>query len=206
MEGKILLNFTAIDFETATRYKNSACSVAVVDIEDGKIVDKYYTLIRPPRLEFDPFNIMIHHITPEMVEDAEDFAGIWPTLKKHLEGRIVLAHNAMFDMGVLRSCLLTHDIEAPEFLQGCTVQLSRKAWPELVNHKLDTVGHFLNVDFNHHDALEDARACAAIPLAAAQAVGAEDIPSLFSSLHVKLSEFDPNPHTRNTYSCGKKSL
>ena len=73
MEGKFLLNFTAIDFETATRYKNSACSVAVVDIEDGKIVDKYYTLIRPPRMEFDSCNIMIHHITPDMVEDAEDF-------------------------------------------------------------------------------------------------------------------------------------
>ena len=194
MGGKFLLNFTAIDFETATRYKNSACSVAVVDIEDGKIVDKYYTLIRPPRMEFDSCNIMIHHITPDMVEDAEDFSGIWPELEKHLSGRVVLAHNAPFDMGVLRSCLLTHKIDAPEFIQGCTVQLSRKAWPELMNHKLDTVGRFLNVDFKHHDALEDARACAAIPLAAAKAVGASDINELFSAFNVKLAEFDPNPH------------
>ena len=194
-----MLNFTAIDFETATRYKNSACSVAVVDVQDGRIVDKYYTLIRPPRLEFDPMNITIHHITPVMVRDAEDFAGIWPELRKHLEGRIVLAHNAPFDMGVLRSCLLTYHIEAPMFTQGCTVQLSRTVWPDLANHKLDTVGRFLQVDFAHHDALEDARACAAIPIAAAQQEGTEDIPSLFDIFHVSLKDFDPNPHLSKTF-------
>ena len=187
------MDFTAIDFETATEKANSACSVAVVEVRGGEIARTYSTLIRPPRMAFLPFNISIHGITPEMVADARDFAGIWPELRPFLEGRLVLAHNAPFDMGVLKSSLLANHIEPPHFLHCCTVQISRKAWPDLPNHKLDTVGDFLHVDFRHHDALEDARACAAIPLAAAEQFGVDSVEALAACLRVSVKPFDCTP-------------
>lgn len=185
-----MMDFTAIDFETATERSNSACSVAIVEVRDGKIAQSYSTLIRPPRLKFSPFNIQIHGITPEMVEHERGFAGIWPELRPFLENRIVLAHNAPFDMGVLKSSLLANHIELPSFLQCCTVRISRKAWPDLPNHKLNTVSDFLHVNFRHHDALEDARACAAIPLAAAKLVGADSVEELAKALRVSIRPFD----------------
>ena len=188
-----MMDFTAIDFETATERQNSACSVAVVEVRDGKIAQSYSTLIRPPGLEFSPFNIRIHGIMPEMVEHERGFAGVWPELRPFLENRIVFAHNAPFDMGVLRSSLLANRIEPPRFFQCCTVRISRKAWPELPNHELNTVGDFLHVDFRHHDALEDARACAAIPLAAAEMVGADSVEELAKYLRVSIRPFDCTP-------------
>ena len=95
-----MMDFVAIDFETATDKRNSACSVAVVEVRGGEIARTYSTLIRPPRLAFLPFNIEIHDITPEMVEHERDFAGVWPELRPFLENHIVFAHNASFDMGV----------------------------------------------------------------------------------------------------------
>ena len=189
------MEYTAIDFETATDRQNSACSVAVVEVRDGKIARTYSTLIRPPRLEFSTFNIRIHGITPEMVEHERGFAGIWPELRPFLENRIVFAHNAPFDMGVLRSSLLANHIAPPDFFQCCTVQISRRAWPELPNHKLNTVGDFLHLDFRHHDALEDARACAAIPLAAARMVGAGSAEELAKILRVSIRPFGCMPKT-----------
>ena len=124
-----MMNFTAIDFETATSSRNSACSVAVVEVKDGKLFDSYYALIRPPELKFNYFNIQIHGIHPEDVKDAPDFAGIWPELKKRLEGRIVVAHNAQFDMSVLKYSLLENDLSIPKFSYCCTVKIARKVWP-----------------------------------------------------------------------------
>lgn len=187
------MDFTAIDFETATGKLNSACSVAVVEVKDGEIARSYHTLIRPPRLAFLPANIRIHGITPEMVEFERDFAGVWPELRPFLENRIVVAHNAPFDMGVLRSSLLANRIEPPHFFQCCTVQISRKAWPDLENHRLDTMGEFLRISFRHHDALEDARACAAIPLAAARLFGVDTIGALAERLHVAVKPFECVP-------------
>ena len=187
------MDFTAIDFGTATEKSDSACSVAVVEVRGDEIARSYSTLIRPPRLAFSPFNIRIHGITPEMVAHERGFAGIWPELRPFLENHIVLAHNAPFDMGVLKSSLLSNHIAPPHFLHCCTVQIARKAWPELPNHKLDTVGDFLHVDFRHHDALEDARACASIPLAAAKIFGVDSMEELAKALHVSLKSFDCTP-------------
>lgn len=184
-----MLNFSAIDFETATSKYDSACSVAVVEVKDGVVADSYYTLIRPPQLCFLPFNIKIHGITPTMVKDEPDFAGIWDELRKRLEGKIVVAHNAQFDMGVLRACLKTYGLETPNFRHCCTVSLSKKAWPDLYNHKLDTVGNYLAIKFRHHNAFDDAKTCAAIPLALAREMGTDSFEELAARLKVNIKSF-----------------
>lgn len=184
------MDFAAIDFETATAARDSACSVAVVEIKDGRVRQSFSALIRPPENRYNAFNIKIHGITPEDTETAPDFAGVWPELAAHLENKIVVAHNARFDMGVLASCLAGAGLRAPKFFYADTVAIARKAWPELANHKLDTVGAFLGLKFQHHDALEDARVCAAIPLCAGRELGTVgDFPALVRALGVRLIPF-----------------
>lgn len=86
-------------------------------------------------------------------------SGVWKEVAERLEGSIVFAHNARFDMGVLASVLDVYDLPDIHFLYGDTVAVSRMLWKELPNHKLDTVAGSLGYDFNHHQALDDARAC-----------------------------------------------
>lgn len=184
-----MMDFAAIDFETATASRDSACSVAVVEVKDGKLYDSYYTLIQPPENRYHFFNTRIHGITREDTADAPGFAQIWPELRRHLEGRIVVAHNARFDMGVLGACLAKNGLGNPDFAYCDTVAISRKVWPELVNHKLDTVGDFLQIEFNHHNALDDARTCAYIPVAASQEMAADSLEDLVKKLGVSVQQF-----------------
>ena len=184
-----MMNYIAIDFETATGSMNSACSVATVEVRDGQLKESWTTLIQPPKLAFDDFNIGIHGISPKHVEDAPTFAEIWQELKERLAGKIVVAHNASFDMGVLKASLLANHLQAPLFRTCCTVRISRKVWPDLVDHKLNTVGAHLNINFQHHRALDDARTCAAIPLFAGVATGTDDLEELAQKIGVKIDDF-----------------
>ncbi|MBO5244552.1 MAG: 3'-5' exonuclease [Selenomonadales bacterium] len=155
------MNFTAIDFETANRDRNSACSVAVVEVRAGELYDSFYTLIRPPEgTRFDPNCIMVHGIYPEDVRCQPTFEEIWPALRPRLAGKSVIAHNATFDMSVLRACLETYRIPKPQFQYFCTVQMARRVWPQMVNHKLNTLADYFHIDFQHHNAMDDARTCA----------------------------------------------
>ena len=184
-----MMNFAAIDFETATSARDSACSVAVVEVVEGKIYDSYYTLIQPPENKYNPFNIQIHGITREDTRYAPSFVKIWPELREHLEGRVVVAHNAPFDMGVLNACVTKAGLAPPTFSYCDTVAISRRVWPELENHKLDTVGTFLEIDFRHHNALDDARTCAAIPLKAGEALQVDSLPDLAGRLGISVKPF-----------------
>lgn len=183
------MNFCAIDFETATAGRNSACSVAVVDVVDGVVRDSYYTLIQPPGNKYFYGNINIHGIHPKDTANAPAFAQIWPELKLHLQGKMVVAHNSSFDMSVLKHCIQDFNCEPVDFKYCCTVKLAKKAWPFLENHKLNTVAEYLNISFQHHDALEDSRTCAYIPIRAAEANGACGVEDLAKKLGVCISNF-----------------
>ncbi|WP_231036161.1 3'-5' exonuclease [Pectinatus sottacetonis] len=184
-----MMNFVAIDFETATSERNSACSVAVVEIQNGRMTNSYNTLIKPPQKFFDPKNIEINGITTEMVKTAPTFADIFPKLRQMLENKTVIAHNAVFDMGVMRSCIWQYHLPKIKFNTCCTVQISRKVWPSLTNHKLDTLGNFFQINFSHHDALDDAKVCAKIPLAAGRVVSASDFDTLIAKIGIKKRPF-----------------
>lgn len=156
------MKFVAIDFETANRYPNSACSVGLVKVEQGKIVSEYYQLIQPPRMHFEPMNIKIHGIHPHDVRHADRFDVLWnDEIRGFIKGYPLIAHNASFDMGVLRALISTYDLETDSMRYACTVTGSRKTYG-LENHRLSTVSEHLGIDLNHHQALDDARACAKI--------------------------------------------
>jgi DNA polymerase-3 subunit epsilon len=114
------MNFVAIDFETANERRSSPCALATVSVQEGQIVDKELWLIRPPELYFNPYNTKIHGICEDDVRDKPEFSDLWDTVRFHLEGNIVLAHNATFDMGVLGQTLDAYGIAYPELNFVCT--------------------------------------------------------------------------------------
>lgn len=183
------MNFVAIDFETANEKRNSACSVAVVEVKEGKLYDSFYALIRPPELRFAYRNIEVHGITAQDVRNQPEFPFVWQKLAAYLENKIVIAHNASFDMSVLKHCLQTYSIPMPNFQHCCTVRIARKVWPDLENHKLNTLGNYFHIDFNHHNALDDARTCAAVALLAGKACKTASFAEMVAKLHVAVNKF-----------------
>lgn len=152
-----------LDFETANAQRNSACQIGLVVLEDGREVDHYTSLIKPPG-HFHPMNVSIHGIGPRHVVRAPSFAQIWPEVLPRLAaGRRVFAHNAAFDRGVLLRSLEHCGIPAPAIPIECSVNLARTHLPTLPNHRLPTVCAALGIALTgHHDALADARAAALV--------------------------------------------
>ncbi|MEM6688170.1 MAG: exonuclease domain-containing protein [Planctomycetota bacterium] len=175
-------NFTAIDFETATNKRDSACQLGAVKVRDGHIVDEAMWMIRPKPLRFSPGNIRIHGITPQMVRDESDFGELWPEISRTLGDDCLIAHNASFDMGVLLACLRSHDQETPDIGFSCTKVIARRAWPHQRRFGLKPLSQWLGIRFKHHDALEDSLACAKILIAAGQDSQAESLEDLESKL------------------------
>ncbi len=158
-----MINFTAIDFETANYERNSACSLAMIKVMDGKIVDRWFALIRPPPGDF--VFTYLHGISPEDVATAKTFGEHWPAIQMFCSDTPMLAaHNAAFDREVLQACCRFYHIKPPRYQFVCTVQAARWAWPRLPRHTLDAVCRKVDVPLNHHDAQSDAHACAQILL------------------------------------------
>jgi len=183
------MNFVAIDFETANSSRSSACSLAAVTVENGQIVRSAYSLIRPPVMKFDYHNIQVHGITPDDVINKPTFNQLWARICPHLENKIVIAHNAAFDMSVPRSILQEYSLPLPQFKHACTVQIAKKTWPGEENYKLNTLAHKFHIDFEHHNALHDARTCAKIAILAGQELKIDNFLQLMQMLNLSVKDF-----------------
>ncbi len=157
------MDFIAIDFETANANRSSACSLGLVEVREGMIISEHVWLIDPEQA-FDYRNIQIHGITPAMVSGQPTFHELWPTLEPLLQGKQIVAHNASFDMSVLRYCLDKSLIDYPSFQYYCTYLLSKKLLQDMPSFKLNVIADYYDIPLNHHEALDDARACAKILL------------------------------------------
>lgn len=171
------IRFVAIDFETADPKRDSACSVGLVVVDGGEVVDKAYRLIRPPRKRFNPYCQAVHGLTWNDVCDEPVFGDTWPDLCELLDGAAFMcAHNAAFDSSVLRACCEQAGQQAPDLPFLCTVQLARKTW-DLPKNKLPNVCEHLGISLDHHNALSDAEACARIA-----AIGLAENPDFLSKI------------------------
>ena len=156
--------YIAFDVETPNYANNRMSAIGVSVIEDGAIVDEFYSLVNP-ETHFDWFNIDLTGITPESVADAPTFPELWRELEPMMSGGLLIAHNAPFDMSVLAKCLLDYGVLwRPTAHYACTCQMGRRLLPELPNHKLNTICDYLGVELDHHHAGSDSRACAEILL------------------------------------------
>ncbi len=168
----------AIDFETASEERGSACSVGLAWIEGGEVVRVEERLIRPKSMRFSPFNIAIHGIRPEHVEDAAEFPEVMDEFAEDFSGSMMIAHNAAFDFSVWRSALDAYRQPYPELSYLCSVKMAQRMWPQLGSHRLNSLAAHLGLTFMHHNAADDARVCALASIAMMREAGAAHMAEL----------------------------
>jgi len=157
--------FAAIDFETANYSRDSACAVGLAIVSDNRIVERAYSLIRPPSRDF--VFTHIHGLSWADVSSAPTFAEVWPELLSRLrEVEFLAAHNAPFDRNVLDGCCNSYGLPIVRKRFVCTVQVAREVW-SIYPTKLPDVCRRLQIPLQHHRADSDAEACARIIMAAA---------------------------------------
>ena len=181
-----IMDFVAIDFETANSHRDSVCSLGITVVKDNKIVEKRYWLIKPYPFRFDPINISIHGIREADVINEKEFDEVWPEIKPYLENKLVIAHNASFDFSVLRKTLDLYGIDYPKLNYCCTLVASKLFYRYLSNYKLNTVNKHLGYKFKHHHASEDATACANILINIAEELKIDNINEISNLVGFKL--------------------
>lgn len=154
------LDFVAIDFETANPHAYSACQLGLAAVCGGEVIERKSWLIRPPN---DWFRFTyIHGITWNQVAQEPDFSQLWPAIWPYLDGKILAAHNARFDLNVLFGLVKYYGLGKLSLHAVDSVIVARRVWPHLPNHQLQTVAVHLGIPLEHHEASSDAHACARI--------------------------------------------
>ncbi len=185
------LDYIAIDFETANQYGRSAISVGLVRFINGKESDNIYERICPPSDYFvQEWIDKVHHLTYDDVKACPIFPEVWdqkiiPFIEK-TPGIPLVAHNAKFDMSVIWDACNNYHHKLPGYNYFCSLQLSKKVWPELEKHALTFLGQKFGIEYLAHDALEDSRTCGLIVNLAAQKTGCYTIEELLKKCGLKL--------------------
>ena len=166
-----LRNFAAIDFEIANYERSSVCSVGIAIVKDLKITDTFYSLVKPnPEYYLRRFS-EIHGLTLNDTFDAPIFPEVWTEVLRRIEGLPLVAHNAAFDESCLIAAYKSYSMEYPNYKFHCTCKECRKYFRNLPQNlrpkgvSLDYVSSFLGIELkHHHNALDDAIACAEIAM------------------------------------------
>lgn len=151
----------AFDVETPNRRNDRICSIGITIIKDGVIENTLHFLVNP-EVEFDNQNIAIHGIKPVDVRDAPSFPEIWTEITGSIRPRLIAAHNASFDLSVLRKTLTAYGINAQKLDYVCTLQMARKIISGIENYSLSTLCRHSGIELQHHDAASDSNGCAAL--------------------------------------------
>ena len=158
-----MARYIAFDVETPNRFNSRMSAIGIAVVEDGRIVDSFYSLVDPEQ-PFDWFNTQLTGIDSEAVAGAPAFWELWPRIEPIMSSGILVAHNAPFDLGVLKKCLLGYGIEWRPQVQGlCTVRMGRRLLPG-ISHRLNDLCAYYGIDLRHHQAGSDSMACAQILL------------------------------------------
>ena len=202
-----MLNYTAIDFETANSYRGSPCAVGLVRVRDGVSVAERRWLMRPPEEVdyFDGYNVSIHGITAKMVANEPRWKQLLPSIVDFIGDDVVIAHNAGFDISVIRYACAADNIERPEMRFLCTLVLARRAL-SLPSYRLPFVLDALGASIdNYHDPLADARAVVDIVRGLATTNSVNDLDTLAGSLRVCIGHMSSGIYKGSVYKGGRST-
>ena len=159
-------DFAAIDFETANECRTSVCSVGIVVVRGGEIAERFYSLIRPEPNYYKWFCCRVHGLCDTDTCNAPLFPDVWRQIEPLIEGLPLVAHNSGFDEGCLRATMRAYGMDYPDYEFYDTLQASRQVFGSMLpNHQLQTTASACGYDLTqHHHALADAEACAAIAM------------------------------------------
>jgi len=187
----MIYDFIALDFETASTENHSACSLGLAFVKNSKVVDQKYYLIKPP-CKFSPYNVKVHGLTESDVEKAPTFKDLWPEIHMLIKNSLLVAHSAKFDIGILIGCCNFYDLPLPYFQYIDSIDLFRAAYPTHQKGSLDYCSNLLGITLeNHHNAEEDAVACAQIAIKSIKKIQKLPFPQMiaaFKNIDVKTSD------------------
>lgn len=196
-----LMDFAVIDFETATSRRDSACALGMCLVADGAVTETRHWLIRPPANEYSDFNRGIHGIGPEDTRDAPEFVAVFEQALQWSGPLPLVAHNAAFDLSVVRYALDSAGVGYPRRDYYCTLLMSRAHWPTLPGYSLPIVAACCDVGLDHHHAESDALAAAKVLLRIAQDRDSSDLEQLSRGLGLSaghLNEWGYSPCSLKT--------
>lgn len=189
------MDFLALDFETATPQPDSPCELGIAVVRGGVVREVRNWLIKPRQWPyFSPWNVAVHGIRPDDVASAPRWDDIWEEVADLLDGSTVVAHNAAFDMTVLRSTLASHGLPHPTFQYFCSVSMARRVWPGRTSYGLGPMCAFHGIPLRHHRAGNDAEATAELVLRATDRSAGTDISRFLLDAKVKVGAFYPGGH------------
>lgn len=160
------MDFVALDFETANEDLASICQIGLVRFCGGKIVDTYSTFVDPEDF-FSSINTEIHGIRPSDVRGAPNFPEIYPDISTFINQSIVVSHTH-FDRSAWNKTLERYALPMLDVTWLDSARVARRAWERYAKsgYGLSNIARDLGIVFQHHDALEDARAAGLILLKA----------------------------------------
>ena len=191
------MNYVAIDFETAACRMDSACALGLVRFDsEGTELESWYSLIRPPVLQFDDVCTQVHHLSPLDITKAPTLKELWPEIREFIKNDPLVAHNAQFDMNVLRHTLVAWDLDVPSYKYFCTLSLSRKLWKGRRSYKLTSLAEDMGWEYDAHNALADAEVCGKLfSRLCGEVLYNDDVAARFFSLIYKKGEKHVFPET-----------
>lgn len=158
-----MYRYIVFDVETPNRYNDRMSAIGISVIEDGAITREYFSYVNP-ETQFDPFNIQLTGIDESTVAHAPTFPELWKKIEPLMSSGILAAHNAVFDLGVLKKCLQDYGIPWRSTAKYCcTVQMGRRLVPG-ISHSLNVMCDHFGIALDHHQADSDSHACAEILL------------------------------------------
>ena len=158
-----MYRYVVFDVETPNRYNDRLSAIGVTVVEDGEITEEFFSYV-DPETYFDWFNTRLTGISAETVRNAPTFPALWEQLEPLFSHGILAAHNAPFDLGVLKKCLAAYGIEwKPTVRYCCTARMGRTLLPGM-KHNLNVLCEYYGIPLDHHQADSDSRACAEILL------------------------------------------
>jgi DNA polymerase-3 subunit epsilon len=165
------ISFAAIDVETANADLASICQIGVVTFSDGKAIDHWQSLIDPED-EFDAINVSIHGIDDTTVRGAPRFCDVASTVARMIADQIVASHMA-FDRLALARVYDKYELAQIPCRWIDTARVCRRAWKQFSQrgYGLGDVAAHCGITFQHHEAVEDARAAGEVLLRAISETG-----------------------------------
>ncbi len=186
------MDFVALDFETANHRRDSVCEMGIAVVANGAITESRSWLVRPQQNWFHYMNTRIHGIDAHRVAEQPEFDIVWEEAKPYFEHANLVAHNASFDISVLRSVLLQYDLPPPAIHYACSLAVARKAWIGLASYGLKSLAKHFDIPLNHHSAEPDAIASATIILRAAEEYQIEKFSDLENTFRLHLRSLSPD--------------
>ncbi|MCI6831019.1 MAG: 3'-5' exoribonuclease [Clostridiales bacterium] len=151
------------DVETPNSNSDRICSIGLLLLENGVETDSFYSVVNP-ETHFDLYNMGVNDITPDQAEISPTFPQIWEKIQPFFKNTLLVAHNAPYDISVLKKTFSFYGLPELPVSYACTLNMSKQMYPEFCSHALNVLCDEFHIELDHHNAESDTRACAKILL------------------------------------------